>query len=227
MTETSPVGTCDSPPHPLAQLSPAELRLLKQKQGRAIYGVDLKIVDDSGHELAHDGVAFGELKVRGPWVVRRYFKDEGGEILDRNGYFSTGDVATIDRSGYMQITDRAKDVIKSGGEWISSIELENAAMQHPGVQQAAVIGLPHPVWVERPLLLIIRKPGSDASAGELREFLSSRVARWWLPDAIEFITELPLTATGKVSKLTLRKRYHDYQLPDIARREHAGPSEPR
>jgi fatty-acyl-CoA synthase len=227
MTETSPVGTCDSPPNHLADRSPSELRPLKRKQGRAIYGVQLKITDDQGSQLPHDGQAFGELMVRGPWVVRRYFKDEGGEILDRDGYFATGDVATIDSDGYMQITDRAKDVIKSGGEWISSIELESAAMLHPTVQQAAVIGLPHPLWVERPLLLVVRRPDSTATAAELREFLSSRVARWWLPDAIEFVAELPHTATGKVSKLTLRQRYRDYRLPDIASRSGAAAPEPR
>jgi fatty-acyl-CoA synthase len=215
MTETSPVATSGSPPHHLANLDKDELLALKLKQGRALYGVDMKIVDADEHELPRDGESCGMLKVRGPWVVRRYFKDEGGEILDGDGFFSTGDVATLDGDGFIQITDRAKDVIKSGGEWISSIELENAAMAHPAVQQAAVIGIPHPVWQERPLLLIVLKPGvAEPSFAALREFLGTKVARWWLPDAVEFIGELPHTATGKVSKLTLRKHYHDYKLPE-------------
>jgi len=219
MTETSPVGTCGSPPQHLSHLTADELRSLKVKQGRAMYGVEMKLVGDDGRELPADGQASGMLKVRGPWVVRRYFKDEGGEILDSEGFFATGDVATLDRNGYMQITDRAKDVIKSGGEWISSIELENAAMAHPAVQQAAVIGVPHPKWQERPLLLVVLKPGSsfaDSSGEALREFLAQRVARWWLPDAVEFVSELPHTATGKVSKLMLRQRYRDYRLPEAA-----------
>jgi fatty-acyl-CoA synthase len=204
-----------APPHRLSHRDKEELLALKLKQGRAIYGVDLKIVGEDNAELPRDGQAFGTLKVRGPWVVRRYFRDEGGEILDNQGFFSTGDVATLDNDGYMQITDRSKDVIKSGGEWISSIELENAAMAHPAVQQAAVIGVPHQVWQERPLLLIVlKKEAAPPSYEVLRDFLSTKVARWWLPDAVEFISELPQTATGKISKLTLRQRYRDYKLPE-------------
>ena len=214
MTETSPIGSSGSPPQKFVGRSADELLALKSKQGRAIYGVEMKIVGEDGGELPRDGEAFGLLKVRGPWVVRRYYRDEGGEILDAEEFFSTGDVATLDGDGYMQITDRAKDVIKSGGEWISSIDLENSVMAHPAVQQAAVVGVPHPVWQERPLLLVIRKPGADVTAEALRDFLRTRVARWWLPDAVEFVGELPLTATGKVSKLTLRQRYRDYKLPE-------------
>jgi acyl-CoA synthetase (AMP-forming)/AMP-acid ligase II len=216
MTETSPLGTSSSPPQKLLQLEPEARRALKLKQGRALYGVELKIVGDDGEELPRDGQAFGMVKVRGPWVVRRYFKDEGGDIVDDKGFFATGDVATLDGDGYMQITDRAKDVIKSGGEWISSIELENAAMAHPAVQQAAVIGVAHAVWQERPLLLIVLKPGVETrpSLEALRQLIGQKVARWWLPDAVEFVSELPHTATGKVSKLTLRKRFADYKLPE-------------
>lgn len=222
MTETSPIGTSGSPPQRFADLDADALRALKCKQGRALYGVDLKIVGEDGKELARDGKTAGTLKVRGPWVVRRYFRDEGGALLDDEGYFATGDVATLDGDGYMHITDREKDVIKSGGEWISSIALENAAMSHPAVQQAAVIGVPHPTWQERPLLLLVLKPGwegekaAELCAQGMRQFLVDKVARFWLPDAVEVIAELPHTATGKISKLTLRKRYLDYRLPTVS-----------
>lgn len=215
MTETSPVGTCASLPHRLADRSGEEKLQLQLKQGRAFYGVELKITDDAGRELARDGKAFGMLKVRGPWVARSYYRGEGGEILDADGWFATGDVATLDADGYMQITDRAKDVIKSGGEWISSIDLENAALSHPAVHEAAVIGVQHPVWQERPLLVVVRKPGSEVSAAQLREFLAQKVARWWLPDDVLFVAELPHTATGKLHKLKLREQLKDYKLPPV------------
>jgi fatty-acyl-CoA synthase len=215
MTETSPVGTCASLPYRLSDLSAEEKLQIKLKQGRATYGVDLKITDDDGHELPRDGKAFGMLKVRGPWVVGRYFRDEGGDILDADGYFATGDVATLDRDGYVQITDRAKDVIKSGGEWISSIDLENAALAHPGVHEAAVIGVQHPVWQERPLLVVVRKPGAAVDPAELRALLAQKVARWWLPDDVLFVDELPHTATGKLHKLKLREQLRHYKLPPV------------
>ena len=219
MTETSPLGTSSVPPFALAGQPEDELRALKIKQGRVLYGVDMKIVDDNNVELPHDGKAFGVLKVRGPWVTRQYFKGEGGSILDEGDYFSTGDVATLDEHAYMQITDRAKDVIKSGGEWISSIELENAAIAFPGVHEAAVIGLPHPTWQERPLLIVVTKAGATVDKDALRAHLAQHVARWWLPDDITFVKELPHTATGKLSKLTLRQQFKDYVLPSAPSRD--------
>jgi acyl-CoA synthetase (AMP-forming)/AMP-acid ligase II len=214
MTEMSPLGTvCNLlPKH---RDYPLERRLdVQGKQGRAIYGVELRITNDEGRELPHDGVAFGHLMVRGPWVTAGYFKGEGGEILDRDGFFDTGDVATIDPDGYMQITDRSKDVIKSGGEWISSIDLENAAMGHPGVAEAAVIGVPHPKWQERPLLVVVKKAGNDLTREDLLKFLEMKVAKWWLPDDVAFVDELPHTATGKLQKMKLRESFKDYRLPD-------------
>ena len=213
MTETSPIGTCAALPRMLRNVTPAERLELQLKQGRALYGVDMKITDDAGQELPRDGKAFGVVKVRGPWVAQRYFKDEGGPIVDEDGYFATGDVAMLDGHGYMQITDRAKDVIKSGGEWISSIDLENAALLHPGVAEAAVIGVAHPVWQERPLMVVIRKPGADVTAESLLTLLKGKVAKWWLPDDIVFVSELPHTATGKLHKLKLREQFAGYQLP--------------
>jgi fatty-acyl-CoA synthase len=186
---------------------------LKVKQGRVMWGVEMKIVDDNGRELPHDGKAFGMVKVRGPWIAKSYFKGEGGTIVDEDGFFRTGDVATIDPEGFMQITDRAKDVIKSGGEWISSIDLENAALAHPAVQEAAVIGIAHPTWQERPLLLAQLKPGTTATRDELMAVLTQKVAKWWLPDDILFVSELPHTATGKLNKLKLRELYRDHKLP--------------
>ena len=159
-------------------------------------------------------VAFGHLMVRGPWITNGYYQGEGGEILDADGFFDTGDVATIDADGYMQITDRSKDVIKSGGEWISSIDLENAAMGHPGIAEAAVIGVAHPKWQERPLLVVVRKSGHDVTRDGVLEFLRERVARWWLPDDVTFVDELPHTATGKLLKTKLRETFRDYRLPE-------------
>ncbi len=213
MTELSPVGTAALRPRRWNQMNQDEKLDLKVKQGRVMWGVDLKIVDDEGKELPHDGKAFGMVKVRGPWITRQYFRAEGGTIIDEDGFFSTGDVATLDPEGYMQITDRAKDVIKSGGEWISSIDLENAALAHAAVQEAAVIGIAHPAWVERPLLLAVLKPGQSATRDELMSVLSQKVAKWWLPDDILFVSELPHTATGKLNKLKLREQYRDYKLP--------------
>ena len=213
MTEMSPLGTvCNLlPKHRGYTL---EQRLdLQGKQGRSVYGVELKITDDEGHELPRDGKAFGHLLVRGPWITSGYFKGEGGEILDADGFFDTGDVATIDPDGYMQITDRSKDVIKSGGEWISSIDLENVAVAHPAVQEAAVIGIRHPKWDERPILVVVKKAGQDVSKADLLKFYEGKIAKWWMPEDVVFVTELPHTATGKLSKLTLRQQMKDYQLP--------------
>jgi fatty-acyl-CoA synthase len=214
MTEMSPLGTiCNLLPkhHQLTR----EQRLdLQGKQGRPMYGVELKITDDEGRALPHDGVAFGHLMVRGPWVTAGYFKGDGGRILDDDGFFDTGDVATIDPDGYMQITDRSKDVIKSGGEWISSIDLENATMGHPGVAEAAVIGVAHPKWQERPLLVVVKKAGQDPTREELLGFLATKVAKWWVPDDVAFVAELPHTATGKLQKMKLRESFKGYRLPD-------------
>jgi fatty-acyl-CoA synthase len=213
MTEMSPLGTvCNLlPKHDGLSL---EGRLdLQTKQGRPIYGVEMKITDDAGGRLPHDGVAFGHLMVRGPWITRGYFKGEGGQILDADGFFDTGDVATIDADGYMQITDRSKDVIKSGGEWISSIELENAAMGHPAVAEAAVIGVAHAKWQERPLLIVVKKAGQEVTREDLLHFLEGKVAKWWLPDDVAFVPELPHTATGKLQKMKLREQFRGYHLP--------------
>ncbi|MCW5730794.1 MAG: long-chain-fatty-acid--CoA ligase [Alphaproteobacteria bacterium] len=213
MTEMSPLGTTGNllPKH---KDLPIEERLdVQVKQGRAVYGVELRITDDEGKELPRDGKAFGNLQVRGPWITSGYFKGEGGKVLDADNWFTTGDVATLDPDGYMQITDRAKDVIKSGGEWISSIDLENEAVGHPAVAEAAVIGVAHPKWQERPLLLIVRKKGAEASKEEILEFLEPRIAKWWMPDDVVFVDELPHTATGKLLKTKLREQFRDYKLP--------------
>ena len=214
MTETSPVGTvCNLLPKHRAL--PLEQRLRVQaKQGRAVFGVSLKLTDDGGQRLPHDGQSAGHLKIRGPWVAAAYYRDEGGSILDDEGYFDTGDVATIDADGYMQITDRSKDVIKSGGEWISSITLENAAMGHLLIAEAAVIGIAHPKWQERPLLLVVTRPGQTLDREAVLNYLEGRVAKWWLPDDVLFVTDLPHTATGKLHKAALRERFRDYRFPD-------------
>ena len=189
----------------------------QEKQGRCVAHVQLRLVDDDGNVLPRDGEAFGELQVRGPWVLREYYKHEGGDALDAEGWFSTGDVSTLDPEGYMQITDRSKDVIKSGGEWISSIDLECAATSHPKVSDAAVIGIAHPKWDERPLIIVVPADADDPpTLDELREHLADHVAKWWLPDDLALIDELPLTATGKISKLTLRQRFADHVLPDAS-----------
>jgi fatty-acyl-CoA synthase len=213
MTEMSPLGTvCRLLPKHEA-LSPEERLRVQTKQGRAVFGVTMKIVDGNGQELPRDGKAFGHLLVRGPWIIRNYFRCEGESVLDGEGFFDTGDIATIDADGYMHITDRAKDVIKSGGEWISSIDLENAAMAHPAVSEAAVIGRPHPQWQERPLLIVVPKGGEELSREALLDFLCRRVARWWLPDDVAFVDSLPHTATGKLQKTKLREMFANYTFP--------------
>ncbi|MEI5676818.1 MULTISPECIES: 3-(methylthio)propionyl-CoA ligase [unclassified Mesorhizobium] len=213
MSETSPLGSIGNllPKHRNLPLD--EQVTIQAKQGRAIYGVELRIAGEDGKSLPHDGSIAGDLMVRGPWVSSGYFRGEGGDVLDADGWFATGDVAMIDADGYIQITDRSKDVIKSGGEWISSIDLENVAVAHPSVQEAAVIGLPHPKWQERPLLIVVKKPGTDPSRQELLDFLSTRVAKWWLPDDVTFVEELPHTATGKLQKTKLREQFRDHALP--------------
>ena len=213
MTEMSPIGSLGSLKPSLGSLEDTALYDVKQKQGFAPFGVEMKIVDDENKDLPWDGVKFGGLKVKGPAVVRRYFKRENEEILDENGFFDTGDVATIDPNGYMQITDRAKDVIKSGGEWISSIDLENLAVGHPDVAEAAVIGVVHPKWDERPLLVIVKKEGRDPGRDEILHFMDGKIAKWWMPDDVQFVPEIPHTATGKINKLKLRETFKAYRLP--------------
>ena len=211
MTETSPIGTIGSPPANWDELSFEEQVDLVAKQGRVPFGVELRVVDDEGEVQPRDGESSGRLQIRGPWVIRRYFQDESGDCAGEDNWFDTGDVAVIHPCGTMQITDRSKDVIKSGGEWISSVDLENAAVGCAGVAEAAAIGIQHPKWDERPLLLVVRKPGSEVSA-EIRAHLANHVAKWWLPDEILFVDSLPHTATGKLLKTALREQYRDYQL---------------
>ena len=211
MTETSPIGTCGARPEGWDRMGEEEQVEYTARQGRVPFGVELRIVDDESNVLPRDGRTSGRLQARGPWVVKRYFKAEE-DATDDEQWFDTGDVAVIHPDGTMQITDRSKDVIKSGGEWISSIDLENAAVGCPGIAEAAAIGIPHPKWDERPLLLLVRASGSEVSAKDVRRHLEQHVARWWLPDAIEFVDELPHTATGKLSKLTLRKQFSDYRF---------------
>jgi fatty-acyl-CoA synthase len=211
MTEMSPIGTIGAPPCNWDELGFEDQLTLTCKQGRVPFGVEMRIVDDDGKEQPRDGQSSGRLHVRGPWVIRQYFREEGPAV-DAEGWFDTGDVAVIHPCGTMQITDRSKDVIKSGGEWISSIELENAAMGCPGVAEAAAVGVPHPKWDERPLLLVVRKGGIQVSADEIRAHLTGHVAKWWLPDEILFVETLPHTATGKLLKTALREQYRDYRL---------------
>jgi fatty-acyl-CoA synthase len=217
MTEMSPLGTLGSLKAKFIDL-PFEQRLdYKCKQGHPPFGVEMKIVDDNDRELPRDGKAFGRLKVRGPAVAKGYFRGEGTDAFDDEGWFDTGDVATIDADGYMTITDRAKDVIKSGGEWISSIEIENVAVGHPAVAEAAVIGVPHPKWDERPLLIVVRKPGADVTRDALLQFLTGKIAKWWMPDDVVFVEEIPHTGTGKIQKLALRERFGKHALPTAAK----------
>jgi 3-(methylthio)propionyl---CoA ligase len=219
MTEMSPLGTVCTLKPAYADLA-GEPRLdIQQKQGHTPFTIEMKITDDAGRELPWDGKTFGRLKVRGPAVAKAYFKDEGGDILDDDGFFDTGDVATIDPHGYMQITDRSKDIIKSGGEWISSIDLENLAIAHPKVAEAAVIGVKHPKWDERPLLIIVLKQGQSAGKDEILSFLEGKIAKWWMPDDVVFVDEIPHTATGKIQKITLRERFGNYVLPTAAAAE--------
>jgi acyl-CoA synthetase (AMP-forming)/AMP-acid ligase II len=216
MTEMSPLGTAGTLKAAQLKLGKEERYQLQNKQGRAIFGVDYRIVDENGKELPWDGKAFGDLQVRGPWVIKSYFKGEGGDPLRRDedgaAWFPTGDVCTIDAEGYIQITDRSKDVIKSGGEWISSIDLENIAIEHPAIAEAAVIGVHHPKWDERPIVVAVKRPGQDISRDELLRFYEGKIAKWWMPDDVVFVPELPHTATGKLSKLTLRQQFKDYRL---------------
>jgi fatty-acyl-CoA synthase len=213
MTEMSPVGTVGAPPAQWDRMSEAERFDYLIRPGRSIFGVELRIVDDAGKVLPRDGKATGRLQTRGAAVVKRYFKADD-DATDADQWFDTGDVAAIFPDGSIQITDRAKDVIKSGGEWISSIDLENAAMGCDGVAEAAAIGIRHPKWDERPLLVVVRDEGSNVTPDAIRTHLSTQVAKWWLPDAIEFVDELPHTATGKLSKKTLRDQFADYRLAD-------------
>ena len=211
MTETSPVATAGSPPEDWDEWDRQRQLDFLTKQGQIPFGVELLVTDDDGNALPRDGVSSGRLHIRGPWIIKRYFQAEQ-DATDAEGWFDTGDVAVIHPDGTMQITDRSKDVIKSGGEWISSVELENAAIGCPGVAEAAAIGIYHPKWDERPLLLIVRKQGSDVGPAEIVAHLSEHVAKWWLPDAIEFVDDLPHTATGKLLKTALRDRFKDYRL---------------
>jgi fatty-acyl-CoA synthase len=212
MTEMSPLGTLGSIKPEYAALA-GEARLdIQQKQGHAPFGVEIKITDDSGKPLPWDGKTFGRLKVRGAAIARAYFKEDH-EVLDDDGFFDTGDVATMDQHGYMQITDRAKDVIKSGGEWISSIDIENLAIAHPKVAEAAVIGVKHPKWGERPLLVIVLNKGESAAKEDILGFMQGKLAKWWMPDDVAFVDEIPHTATGKIQKTTLRDRFKDHVLP--------------
>jgi 3-(methylthio)propionyl---CoA ligase len=214
MTEMSPLGTVCTLKN--AQLSlPADERLkVRLKQGRAIFGVDMKIVDEAGEELPWDGKTYGDLLVRGPWIIASYFKGEGGDPL-RDGWFPTGDVATIDAAGFMQITDRSKDVIKSGGEWISSIDVENIAMAHPAVAMAACVGMRHPKWDERPIVVVVKKPGAEVTREDLLAFYEGKIAKWQVPDDVVFVEAIPLGATGKMQKMTLRQQLQDYVLPGV------------
>ena len=217
MTEMSPLGTvCTLKPAHLSQTQEDRYGVMA-KQGRAVYGVDMKVVGEDGKELPWGGEASGELLVRGPWIVNRYFKDEGGNPLttdaDGHGWFPTGDVARIDADGYMQITDRSKDVIKSGGEWIGSIDIENIAVAHPAVAMAACIAAHHPKWDERPLLVVVRKPGAELTREDMLKFFDGKIAKWWTPDDVVFVEAIPLGATGKMLKNRLREQFKDYKLP--------------
>jgi fatty-acyl-CoA synthase len=217
MTEMSPVGTIGMLKGKHLALPPEERFKLALKQGRPLYGVEMKIVDGEGKELLRDGRSAGNLVVKGPWIARAYYRDESSPLTP-DGWFPTGDVGTLDEDGYLQITDRSKDVIKSGGEWISSIELENIAVGHPAVMEAAVIGVQHPKWDERPLLIVVTKPEAQLTREAMLAFFEGRTAHWWVPDDVIFVDELPHTATGKLSKRTLRERFRDYRFPEITAR---------
>ncbi|MGL4322838.1 MAG: long-chain-fatty-acid--CoA ligase [Beijerinckiaceae bacterium] len=215
MTEMSPLGSVCSIKAAVADVSGDKLYDLKQKQGHPPFGVEMKITNDAGQAMPWDGKTFGRLKVRGFAISSAYYKNDGGDILDDEGYFDTGDVATIDAHGYMQITDRAKDVIKSGGEWISSIDLENLAVGHPDVAEAAVIGIAHPKWDERPLLVIVPKAGQQPDKAAILAFMDGKIAKWWMPDDVVMIPEIPHTATGKIQKMALREMFKDYVFPNL------------
>ena len=214
MTEMSPLGTVCALKNKHAALSDADKTSIRLKQGRAVFGVDMKILGDTGQTLPWDGKTYGDLYVKGPWVVRGYYREEGGSPLV-NGWFPTGDVGTIDADGYLQITDRSKDVIKSGGEWISSIEIENIAVAHPAVAMAACIGVAHPKWDERPIIAVVKKPGLDVTREELLAFYDGKTAKWQVPDDVVFVDAIPLGATGKMLKTRLRDQLKDYKLPGI------------
>jgi len=211
MTEMSPLGTANVKTAAMKNMPIEERYQLQQKQGRPVFGVEMKIVDDNGKSQPHDGTTFGRLLVRGPWVIKQYYKTDDMSSFE-NGWLDTGDVATIDENNYLGIVDRSKDVIKSGGEWISSIDLENAAVGHPDIVEACVIGVAHEKWDERPLLLAIMKPESTTSGDDIKEFLSDKIAKWWMPDEVIFVDSLPHTATGKLLKINLRKEYQDYLM---------------
>ncbi len=215
MTETSPIGTTGARTWNWDDLNFDQQVDIKAMQGRVPFGVEIRCVDldDSTHELPRDGKTSGTLQVRGPWVIKRYFKAEADAATDGQ-WFDTGDVAIIHPDGTLQLTDRTKDVIKSGGEWISSVELENAAVGHPAVAEAAAIGIYHPKWDERPILVVVKKPGEEATEQEIRDYLADKIAKWWLPDAVEFVDDIPHTGTGKISKKDLRDRFRDYKLVD-------------
>jgi len=212
MTEMSPLGTVCTLKNKHLTMSADEKMKIRLKQGRGIFGVDMKIIDADGHDLPWDGKTFGDLMVKGPWVISNYFKNEGASPL-LDGWFPTGDVATIDADGYMQITDRSKDVIKSGGEWISSIDIENIAMAHPAVAMAACVGMKHPKWDERPIIVVVKKPGSAVTREELLKFYEGKTAKWQIPDDAVFVEAIPLGATGKMQKVKLREMLKDYRLP--------------
>ena len=214
MTETSPIGTLSNLPPELKALPYDEQIKWRVKQGTPPLGVELKLKNYAGQEMPHDGETYGRLMIKGPTIAGAYFRGEGGEILDNEGFFDTGDVATIDPQGFMQITDRAKDVIKSGGEWISSIEIENIAVGHPKTELAAVIGAAHPKWDERPVLIVKLKPGESENKQEHLDFLQGRIAKWWMPDDVVFVDDIPLGATGKIDKKLVRERMKDYRLPN-------------
>jgi acyl-CoA synthetase (AMP-forming)/AMP-acid ligase II len=211
MTEMSPLGTSNVQTIAMDSMPIEERYKLQQKQGRPVFGVEMKIVDDEGEAQPHDGVSYGRLLVRGPWIIKQYYKTDDMSSFE-NGWLDTGDVATIDKQDYLAIVDRSKDVIKSGGEWISSIDLENAAVGHPDIVEACVIGAAHEKWDERPLLLAIMKPESTTSGDDIKEFLSDKIAKFWMPDEVIFVESLPHTATGKLLKINLRKEYYDYLL---------------
>ncbi len=216
MTEMSPLGTVCNLKLKQQTLPAPERMAVLSKQGRAVFGVDMKIVDPDGNVLAWDGKASGDLYVKGPWIIASYFKGEGGDPLV-DGWFPTGDVATIDADGFLQITDRSKDVIKSGGEWISSIDIENIAVAHPAVAMAACISLPHPKWDERPLLVVMKKPGAEVTRDDLLKFYEGKVAKWQIPDDVVFVDAIPLGATGKMQKMKLREQFKNHKLPEVTR----------
>ena len=211
MTEMSPLGTINIPTPEMENMGKEEKYAIQLKQGKPIYGVELKVVDDAGIELPKDGESQGHLLVRGAWILQKYFKAEN-DAVDKDGWFDTGDISVLDQDGYMIIKDRAKDVIKSGGEWISSIDLENAAFGHPDIAEACVVGIPHPKWDERPMLFVVTNDGEPIEKESILEFLGSKVAKWWLPDEIIFLKELPHGATGKLQKFELRDEYNNYYM---------------